>query len=114
MEKAYSDDDDDYVQGKSHLPNAGPPKMGKTGLKVAYVQNLLNARTGPPPLWVDGIFGPKTDARVKQFQATRGLAVDGIVGPMTLGALEAGPPPIKRRPPAGPGGQVVVPAVGGV
>jgi peptidoglycan hydrolase-like protein with peptidoglycan-binding domain len=79
----------------------GPPtiRLGSTGLWVAYCQNLLNARLPQPPvLWVDGIFGPKTDARVRQYQAMRGLTVDGIVGPQTWGSLEAGPPPIKKRP----------------
>jgi peptidoglycan hydrolase-like protein with peptidoglycan-binding domain len=79
----------------------GPPtiRLGSGGLWVAYCQNLLNARLPQTPvLWVDGIFGPKTDARVRQYQAMRGLTVDGIVGPETWGSLEAGPPPIKKRP----------------
>lgn len=88
-------------------------KRGSTGLHVAYCQNLLNHR---PPihqlLWVDGIFGPKTDARVRQYQSTKQLGADGIVGPLTWAALEAGPPPIKRRP-TGPGEKLVIPAVGG-
>jgi peptidoglycan hydrolase-like protein with peptidoglycan-binding domain len=36
---------------------------------------------------VDGIFGPKTDAAVRQMQGILGVAVDGIVGPMTWRAL---------------------------
>jgi hypothetical protein len=36
---------------------------------------------------IDGIRGPKTIAAVKAFQLSRGLAVDGIVGPMTRSAL---------------------------
>ena len=74
-------------------------RKGSNGLSVAYCQNLLNARLPDrPPLWVDGIFGPKTDARVRKFQRMRRLNPDGVVGPMTWGALEAGPPPIKKRP----------------
>lgn len=86
-------------------------RQGSQGLQVAYVQNLLNARcVGQKPLWVDGIFGPNTNQRVRHFQASKRLVVDGIVGPMTLAALEAGPPPIKRRPV----GQPQVPATGGL
>ena len=37
--------------------------------------------TEQPPLKVDGIFGPKTQARVIAFQKQAKLAPDGIVGP---------------------------------
>lgn len=85
-------------------------KLHSTGLSVAYCQNLLNARIPGMVLWVDGIFGLKTHAAVRRFQMMRQLGVDGVVGPMTWGALEAGPPPIKKRP-SGPGRpQTVEPA----
>ena len=39
-------------------------------------------------LTVDGIWGDKTENAVRQFQKTRGLVVDGIVGKDTRKALE--------------------------
>ena len=36
---------------------------------------------------VDGVFGSITEALVKAFQASHGLAADGIVSPMTWAAL---------------------------
>lgn len=85
--------------------------MGSRGPYVAYCQNLLNARLrAQAALWVDGIFGPITDSRVRHYQAMKTLVPDGVVGPLTWSALEAGPPPIKKRPSAP---ALVIPATGG-
>lgn len=37
---------------------------------------------------VDGIFGPDTDAALREFQRNAGLSVDGVCGPTTLMDLE--------------------------
>jgi peptidoglycan hydrolase-like protein with peptidoglycan-binding domain len=43
---------------------------------------------------IDGIFGPVTKAAVEEFQGDAHLAVDGIAGPTTWGALGGdGPEP---------------------
>jgi peptidoglycan hydrolase-like protein with peptidoglycan-binding domain len=56
-------------------------QQGSTGEDVRTVQYLVNAQGHPTG--VDGIFGPLTKAAVQAFQASRGLAADGIVGPHT-------------------------------
>jgi len=68
--------------------------FGSTGPDVTQLQLRLNQRMpdAMPPLAVDGIFGPKTLGRVKEFQAANGLDVDGIVGPKTWAALGTGGP----------------------
>lgn len=65
-------------------------RTGTRGPQVELLQALLNRRFGPrPKLVVDGIFGPKTEAAVEGFQGSRGLKVDGLVGPNTWGALRS-------------------------
>jgi putative chitinase len=52
---------------------------------VEFVQNLLTQAGFR--VFADGDFGGNTEAAVKAFQATRGLAADGIVGQATWDAL---------------------------
>jgi peptidoglycan hydrolase-like protein with peptidoglycan-binding domain len=54
---------------------------GTRRFPVRPLQQLLRARNHP--VAVDGIFGPNTEAALKAFQQSRGLAADGIVGPQT-------------------------------
>ena len=56
--------------------------------RVREVQRKLN-RLGYGAGSVDGLFGSRTDAAVRRFQAASGLAVDGAVGPLTLKQLRA-------------------------
>ena len=60
-------------------------KYGAKGSSVSQLQSLLNQNGFT--LNVDGIFGDKTQAAVRDYQARMGLAVDGIVGTNTWGAL---------------------------
>ncbi|MDQ1539218.1 MAG: hypothetical protein QOE58_3611 [Actinomycetota bacterium] len=67
---------------------------GSIGEAVRGVQEEFQFRnlSGDPSQGpqVDGIFGPKTDAAVRGFQQALGLAVDGIVGPLTWRGLVSG------------------------
>lgn len=51
---------------------------------------------------VDGDIGPMTRKAVKQFQEDHGLLADGIVGPVTLGALAGLTPRVAARSPEPP------------
>jgi len=62
-------------------------RRGQAGPSVQQLQQLLNAAGTRPPLQDDGLFGPRTQAAVRRFQAKHGLSQDGIVGPQTLGVL---------------------------
>lgn len=57
--------------------------------QVREAQRLLNDKFGAG-LAVDGIFGPKTHAAVKNYQSANNLQVDGIIGPKTWASLLAG------------------------
>lgn len=56
-------------------------RLGSRGDSVKEIQRKLGG------LGVDGVFGPKTLAKVKAFQKSKGLAVDGVVGSDTWSAL---------------------------
>jgi peptidoglycan hydrolase-like protein with peptidoglycan-binding domain len=57
-------------------------QAGATGEAVRELQIALK-ETGNDPGPIDGVFGPQTEVAVKAFQAERGIAADGIVGPIT-------------------------------
>lgn len=61
---------------------------GSTGNGVMDLQHSLSSmgyNTGP----TDGMFGPTTEAAVKQFQKENNITVDGQVGPETRTSLDA-------------------------
>ena len=51
-------------------------KRGDRGTAVKIVQRKLRC-------FADGIFGPKTEEAVRDYQKRNGLTVDGVVGPKT-------------------------------
>lgn len=55
-------------------------RQGDHGQEVVRLQRALSQTA-------DGEFGPQTDAAVRAYQLARGLGVDGIAGPATLGKL---------------------------
>lgn len=83
----------DPVQGKWGLyPVAVKPiiKEGAQGTNkdlVRYLQGVILVKAGGA-IVVDGIFGPQTTKRVKDFQKFFGLHIDGIVGPKTWAAID--------------------------
>lgn len=56
-------------------------RRGSRGEAVKRLQSKL--KISPP----DGVFGPMTEARVRQLQREKGLVADGIVGPLSWSAL---------------------------
>lgn len=82
------------IRGYIRLPYSGTPSSGSTsstptlrrGDRGDAVKDLQRRLGG---LTVDGSFGPATEAKVKEFQRSKGLVVDGIVGAKTWAALKA-------------------------
>ena len=62
-------------------------KYGSRGEDVIALQMALN--NAGYELDTDGIFGTKTQEAVRDYQASKGLTVDGIVGANTWGALNS-------------------------
>ena len=75
-------------------PQAPPQPMfrdplvarGDRGQDVRKLQQTLR-QNGINPGPVDGIFGPRTERAVRQYQTQQGLKVDGLVGQQTSGAM---------------------------
>jgi hypothetical protein len=80
-------------------PNAQTLKEGNAGEIVVILQNLLVEKGYMDRDYVDGDFGPGTDAAVKQFQTDNSLTADGIVGPATWQVLcSTAVPPSDETP----------------
>jgi len=68
---------------------ASPPLAGADVLALQEKLDLL----GFAPGLLDGVYGVATESAVRAFQRAHGLEPDGIVGPLTRGALRR-----ERRP----------------
>ena len=93
------------------------PKLeyASKGPYVQEAQMKLNTLVPQQPLLlVDGVYGTKTTARVKQFQVTRGLVADGIVGAKTWAARDGSAPAVAGGSPGAPGGSPSVKLPGSV
>lgn len=62
---------------------------GSTGEAVTRLQRALTAALGRT-VSIDGVFGSGTAQAARDYQSSRGLGADGIVGPATWSALQAG------------------------
>jgi peptidoglycan hydrolase-like protein with peptidoglycan-binding domain len=60
--------------------------IGSKGEAVKNVQNLLKEQKFYIGT-VNGVFDQKTEQAVRKFQKSKGLKVDGIIGPKTLATL---------------------------
>lgn len=63
-----------------HAPGRPTLRRGAVGDLVKLIQGKVGANP-------DGYFGPRTEALVREFQRSRDLVPDGIVGPATWEAL---------------------------
>lgn len=72
------------TQAQTGAVSATRPGTNGTGTS-AWQTALQNAGFDPGP--IDGLWGPKTEAAVRAFQAAHGLAVDGRPGPLTTAAM---------------------------
>ncbi|QNN83104.1 C40 family peptidase [Brachybacterium sp. Z12] len=86
------------AQAAPAAPTAAAPSAAldstqklRWGSRSGAVQDLQTALNDHGAnLAVDGVFGKRTNAAVKDYQASQGLLVDGVVGPDTRGALNGG------------------------
>jgi peptidoglycan hydrolase-like protein with peptidoglycan-binding domain len=87
------------------MPNPGQPTIAPGDASRSPTSPTRAAAHPDLDLSVDGVFGPKTETVLKGFQQGAGLVVDGIVGPVTWGALpDGGPMPRLQE---GSSGEVV-------
>ena len=87
--------DGSKVTPPEHCDTLNVIRYGWSGGVVQALQTRLDVAP------VDARFGPQTLEAVKAYQRSRGLAVDGVVGPATWKALGGYPCSMGAIPPAG-------------
>lgn len=74
-------------------------RLGSKGEQVKEVQKLLNEKLKlNPKLSEDGVFGSGTYIAVQQFQVSKNLGVDGVVGPKTWAVLKGNVAATNHKP----------------
>ncbi len=73
------------VCGGDPIPERTNIEPGSSGQRVAQLQIALVGLGYP--IAIDGEYGPRTEAAVRDFQQRNALAVDGIAGPQTQESL---------------------------
>ena len=77
--------------GDTPMPTLPTLRRGSTGEYVTLLQTkLIQLGYDVGATGADGRYGAKTEAAVKAFQKDHGLVADGITGPRTWEALDAG------------------------
>lgn len=75
------------VQHSAGIPET-PSRLARgakgNAVRALQLELIKRGHVNPP---ADGVFGPNTERAVKDFQRRESLAVDGVGGPDTLGAL---------------------------
>ncbi len=87
-----------WTRLQQQAPSTPPPPTSPSFIRVLRLANPYTrgddvravqqaiARAGFSVV-ADGVFGPGTDRAVRQYQASRGLTVDGVVGSLTRASL---------------------------
>jgi peptidoglycan hydrolase-like protein with peptidoglycan-binding domain len=85
------------VIDRGTVPATGTLRFGSEGPAVSRLQDRLRA-LGFYAGDTTGYYGAITERAVLDFQVSRGLAADGIAGPVTLDALNTAALPLSNRP----------------
>lgn len=79
-----------FALGPVSVPTVAPIKTPMAAFDIPAIQRALNARGFDCGL-VDGSFGRKTSAALREFEASKGLVADGLLDPATVAALVGKP-----------------------